>query len=174
MEVNENILDLEKPVNETEDYNDFVTRMKGAKKSIRTKVTTLMENGEVHSEVMGTTVSEEQLKSNTSVNAENVNEQKSSADGSNNDENISNFQNTIDDGNAINSNNAEPSKKDNIEPNTKKDNSTESKKSDDENRTILGMKPIYGYSLITIIALVGITAAVKIFKNNTSKKISLT
>lgn len=170
MELNENILELENSVvNETEDYNDFVNRRRNNKKSIRTKVTTLMENGEVHSEVMGTKISEEEL--NSDLNIEKNEESKSSADGSNDNEVVSNIENNNNDNN-INGGNTESPKKDNVEPNAKKDNDTKSKSDKDEDRTVLGMKPIYGYSLITIISLVAITAAVKIFKNN--KKIQLT
>lgn len=171
MEFKENILDLESSfVNESEDYNDFLNRRRNNKKSIRTKVTTLKENGEVVSEILGTTISENELSE--SINSENKNnEQKSSADGESISENISNFQNTINDNDTnTNTNNENINNKDVKVNDVKSDNKEVNTEND---KTILGMKPIYGYSLITIIALVGITAAVKIFKNK-KPQISLT
>jgi len=157
VELYENIIE-NKPVNEADDYNDFVNRRRNNKKSIRTKVTTLMENGEVHSEIMGTK-NDEELKSSNDGNNENkanINVQE------NNEQNVSSFQNATDDNN-VNSGTTESQKKDNVKSDTTKDTDTKNKNIED--KTVLGMKPIYGYSMITVIALVGIVAAVKVFKN---------
>lgn len=153
MELYDNIIE-NNPVNESEDYNDFVNRRRSNKKSIRTKVTTLMENGEVHSEVMGTNVSEE----NVNVNTSSCNGSNASGDV---DEKVSNASYVND--------------KEELDKGTgdkeKETKSTNIKNNDvkGEENTVFGMKPVYGYTLVTIVALVGIVAAVKILKNNKSK-----
>jgi len=168
VELYENIID--KPINEHEDYNDFVNRRRTNKKSIRTKVTTLKEDGEVVSEILGTNGSsndEFDLSSADGVKAEIETQQQNEVK--------SNVQNATDDNNFGSGNTKPQQQKDNINPDTKNNSDTKksSSKKYEENKTVFGMKPLYGYTCMAVIALVGIAATVKILKNKSAKKLIL-
>lgn len=141
-----------------EDYNDFVSRRRNNKKSIRTKVTTLKDNGEVVSEILGTNDDE-----SSSFDG---NEQKSEV------EVESNFTNSTDDNTVVKVEQKETTKIDTKKEVEQKDKNNNINKVI-EDKTVFGMKPVYGYTVFAVIALVGIAATVKILKNNKLNKIKL-
>lgn len=160
MELFDNIVE-QKP---EEDYNDFVNRRRTNKKSIRTKVTTLKDDGEIVSEILGTNgASSDEFDLSSADGSKDSNEEQKVE--------VKSSLNATDD-NTNNTNTTTETKQ--IENDKiKKDDAKVKSNMGDENKTVFGMKPVYGYTCIAVITLVGIAATVKILKNNKLNKLKL-